>query len=118
MAVPEYGSPIDRVVPQPPADKGAGGAGVTPLVHDGTDKPLIQQRMETHGVRVVPMLDEVRQRPRESRLWEEMEAEKPPPEVFTPEELEVDDGEEFRDPEWEWPEDAEPADLDQDVEPE
>jgi hypothetical protein len=96
-----------------------GNAGaVVPLEPDGSNKPLVQQMMEARGVKAVPLPEIVRQRPRESRLWDEMEVEKPPPEVFTPEELEVDDGEEYRDPEWEWPEDAEPADLDQDVEPE
>jgi hypothetical protein len=33
----------------------------------------------------------------------------PPPEVWEAEELDLPEGEEYRDPEWEWPEDAEPV---------
>jgi len=46
--------------------------------------------------------------PRETREWAPG-AEGPPVEEWDAEELDLEEGEEYRDPEWGWPEDEEPA---------
>ncbi len=82
----------------------------------GSLAPVASQARETRPpLRVGDVRQAVRadpqlmQRPRETRLWEPSE-EPPPLEEWDAEELDLPEGEEYRDPEWEWPEDQEPAD--------